>query len=78
MTLSEPLNAAMPETSLASRNVSQYLSLWLKLVEFSVSITERVQTYASRTGQWITSLAGKFVRRGRSPQGNPGAWDVSE
>ena len=39
-TLSEPLNAAMPETNPASSNMTQYLSVWLKPVEFSVPVTK--------------------------------------
>lgn len=63
LTLSEPWHAAMPESSPSSSNMTQYLSLWLELGEFSVPVTRRVQTCALRTGQWMSSLAGPSYPR---------------
>ena len=40
LTLPEPLNVAMPETNPASSNMTQYPSVWLKPVEFSVPVTK--------------------------------------
>lgn len=63
LTLSEPWHAAMPETSPSSSDMTQYLSLWLELGEFSVPVTRRVQTCARRTGQRMSSLAGPSYPR---------------
>lgn len=63
LTLSEPWHAAMPKTSPSSSNMTQYLSLWLELGEFSVPVTRRVQIYALRTGQQMFSLAGPSYPR---------------